>query len=296
MLIPRELLDCVAFLCVEDSAGSILYGGTACYVNVPSEGNEELRFGYLLTARHCVKRALQRYGEIKLRVNLRSGGCRLITLPNKWVFSENEDSDIAALAWAPDPTVKLVSWPFVSFVTKEKLAAHGIGIGDDIFLLGLFTQRHGTKQNIPIIRTGVIASMPDEPIQDAQTGKDFKAYLAEMRSIGGMSGSPVFVFITSLNRLVRNRPPDTSWEILLLGFVRGHWEINQNSGIDLWTDEGAAINTGIALVTPIQDAIEVLMSQELKNDRRRQENEGRKKSAPVLDSMLDSTTVAPLDS
>jgi hypothetical protein len=68
-------------------------------------------------------------------------------------------------------------------------------------------QRAGSTRNIPIVRTGVIAAMPaiDEPF--VRKGEEYHAYLAEMRSIGGLSGSPVFVFLDR-TRTVDARIPE----------------------------------------------------------------------------------------
>ena len=81
-----------------------------------------------------------------------------------------------------------------AFATQEVITNQWIGLGDDIFVTGLFTARTGNNRNIPIVRTGIISSMPDEPIRDGEF--ECNAYLAELRSIGGISGSPVFVIST----------------------------------------------------------------------------------------------------
>jgi len=68
-----------------------------------------------------------------------------------------------------------------------------IGLGDETFAIGLFRSHYGQQRNMPVIRVGNIAAMPEEPIA-AKYGKDFiEGYLVEMRSIAGLSGSPVFV-------------------------------------------------------------------------------------------------------
>ena len=54
----------------------------------------------------------------------------------------------------------------------------------------------GRDRNFPIVRTGHIAMMPDEKIPKVKIGDwegNADAYLIESRSIGGWSGSPVFV-------------------------------------------------------------------------------------------------------
>jgi hypothetical protein len=66
-----------------------------------------------------------------------------------------------------------------------------IGIGDAVFITGLFSHHPGKARNLRVIRVGNIAAMPDEPVK-TQRG-EMEAYLIEARSLGGLSGSPVFV-------------------------------------------------------------------------------------------------------
>jgi hypothetical protein len=57
----------------------------------------------------------------------------------------------------------------------------------------LVRESHGRHQNVPIVRVGNFASYPAEQIQTGFGRMD--AFLIEARSIGGLSGSPVFVHI-----------------------------------------------------------------------------------------------------
>ena len=49
-------------------------------------------------------------------------------------------------------------------LTDEQRKKGGIGIGDEVYISGLFTYHAGTDRNIPIIRTGSIAMTPEERI------------------------------------------------------------------------------------------------------------------------------------
>lgn len=82
------------------------------------------------------------------------------------------------------------------FASDRFLQENQIGPGDELFLPGLFSPHKEESRNIPIIRTGTIAAMNEEPVPVELPGKIkvlMDAYLAECRSIGGLSGSPVFV-------------------------------------------------------------------------------------------------------
>lgn len=65
-----------------------------------------------------------------------------------------------------------------------------VGIGDEIFITGLFANYTGEHRNVPILRVGNLAAYPQERVQ--VQGVEMDAYLIEARSIGGLSGSPVF--------------------------------------------------------------------------------------------------------
>ena len=73
----------------------------------------------------------------------------------------------------------------------ERLANWNIGIGDEVHAVGLFSEAPGHQTNMPIVRVGNIPMMPTEQIQTDMGYAD--VYLVEARSLGGMSGSPVFV-------------------------------------------------------------------------------------------------------
>lgn len=284
MRIPDRIKECVCFLCVR-TKDKLEYGGTAFFVQAWSDKfGSDLSWTYLVTAKHCVERAMSRYGHLMARVNQQKSGAVLIDLSNKWVYHDQESSDVAVLEWSDDrpleiATIRIPKGCATTTVVKD---AH-IGIGEDLFIAGLFTQRHGTQRNIPIVRTGVIASMSDEPLVDAG-GMDYNAYLVEVRSIGGLSGSPVFVHIPPDRLLTSAEMPKGA--ALLLGVIRSHWDLtNEESAIDFALDFDAKLNMGIAAVTPIQEVVDIVMSHnKLLAKRRADELAYARKHAPTEDS------------
>jgi hypothetical protein len=269
MRIPDDLLTMPIFLGGRDSSGNLHYRATAFLVATPTSRN---RVGWpcLVTARHNVEHALREYGNVCIRLNSREGGAADVEIRESWLYPENPGSDIAAMpfpfqsfgetageyAWEPLPA------PTRWFVTNEVIASRGIGIGEDLIVMGLFSSHLGRTRNLPIVRSGNIASMPLEPLVDQDTGDEYNAYLAEVRSVGGLSGSPVFVV---LNPATRVHPEDYDKEIggqvfYLLGLVRGHW--NRRAERDFLETERERLNTGIAIVTPITDLLPVLEMEE----------------------------------
>jgi hypothetical protein len=72
---------------------------------------------------------------------------------------------------------------------------------------------------MPIVRHGNIAMLPEEQIQTEMGYAD--VHLIEARSIGGLSGSPVFVRTSEAEK-------DSHRGIQLLGVMHGHWEIKES--------------------------------------------------------------------
>ena len=143
------------------------------------------------------------------------------------------------------------------FATEDVMKKHGIGIGDDLAMVGLFVRHVGVQRNMPIVRTGILAAIPTEPLRDSTTGLDYWAYIAEIRSIGGLSGSPVFVI------LAPGRTHDNEMRLdrygFLLGIVRGHWDYDNNEILSVVDSKKTSINMGMAVVTPV-DALWALLS------------------------------------
>lgn len=275
MRIPDELLQCICFFgakCREQGRDVFQLGGTAFFVSVPSESLEDIHYIYLVTARHCVAKAKE-FGHPCVRMNTARGSFQLVALPDRWHFPDNEASDVAVRPWAPnDELYAYKHVPRELFATDEVIAANGIGVGDDLFVIGLFAQRSGRERNAPIVRSGLIAAMPDEPLQDEKSGLDYHAYLAEVRSIGGLSGSPVFAVLGPARAY--NGNIELSHRILLLGLIRGHWDFKRRPPpVDFLGDELDSVNMGIAIVTPIPDVLTVIDGDELVQQRRKTDRE-----------------------
>jgi hypothetical protein len=119
-------------------------------------------------------------------------------------------------------------------------------------MTGLFAHLSGSERNLPIIRFGNIAMIPDEPVP-TRIGM-IEAYLIEARSIGGLSGSPAFVYKRAQGRV----------KLYLMGLMHGHWDIPPENKNDLAiTDSFGSVNMGIAIVVPAKKILEVINHPEL---------------------------------
>ena len=103
-------------------------------------------------------------------------------------------------------------------------------------------------------------------IDAAPTPRDIIAYLAEARSWGGQSGSPV---LWTAEFTFKPKRPDVKPEektkkrvSALLGVVSSHFDIKQKaeSKRDAFDDITTKLNTGIAIVVPAQAIKEVIMN------------------------------------
>jgi hypothetical protein len=182
---------------------------------------------------------------------------------DKWFFHEDPNVDLAVYDWQPPSKVDVWPFPLDQAITPTLIAREGIGLGDDVFVVGLFSRRAGKARNIPIIRVGNIVAMPEEPIETGTGLQD--AYLIELLSIGGLSGSPVFTYLGGIRReypiggeLTLTPYPGA---IHLLGLVHGHWNLASEEQIDAVRDNldgGERVNMGVAIVVPIARLLEIL--------------------------------------
>lgn len=295
MRVPDEMLDCIVFLCV-GNGDSYEYGGTAFIIGVPSSLRptpDGYGYGhmYLVTARHNIELAKARPGNLFLRVNVKGAAADYIRVDSGWLFHPNAGVDIAVRSWNEFPKpYDFRPFSVRALVNDEAVRDLGIGVGDELLITGLFTRREGSKRNLPIVRTGVIAAMPHEQLRDVNTGFFYDAYLAEVRSLGGLSGSPVFF----LREMPLEQKPDEvqrrRYAVMLLGMVRGHWDTPpENQIVDFAADELAQVNMGIALITPSQDIAAVINDEHFVKERKRMDQMKAKQMGPTLDSAFGAT-------
>jgi hypothetical protein len=138
---------------------------------------------------------------------------------------------------------------------------------------GLFASASGSKRNMPMVRMGSIAMLPEDKVRTEDLG-DIDAYLIEAHSLGGISGSPVFVTST---RTVQSKAmiegvARAGYDFVqaegfsLLGLVHGHWKGDSQDINAVYvrpSREAPAINLGISLVIPAQKILETLNQETL---------------------------------
>ena len=227
-----------------------------------------------MTARHLVDTARQRgHDRLVLRLNTRAGKVGTYDYPLGFWNVHPDDSHLDDFAVTADaPPTAIFDFMFIDMdllANDALLAEYDVGVGDELFLTGLFANHWGQSRNLPIVRVGNIASMPEEPVA-VQMGH-LDAYLVEARSIGGLSGCPVFVNLglmrfPSGTALLSTRPEgkEDPHTLLLRGMMHGHYQI-ASAQTDGATEDGLndeAINMGIAIIVVpsqrLRDILDVL--------------------------------------
>lgn len=300
MRVSDEIKNAVCFLCVMEGK-KYTPVATAFFLSMPSISVPDEFHFYLVTAKHNLDefqkldRSIKRRG-LHIAFNDDDGKRQHMALPSVHEWEDaGETADVAILSLddLPDSlNVDSVRMDYCvtgfllqkmgaadrdyrllcAHLNKKPLSSVQLGIGDDIMVVGLYSPRAGNATNLPIVRQGIIAAMPDEIIIEKEAGREvrFLAYLVEVHSINGLSGSPVFV---SLSPRRLGEQGEGRW-LFLLGLVRGSWTQDVEVAAPL-AQGGKAIETfkaGIAAVTPIQEALKLMFgSQEMK--LRREEKE-----------------------
>jgi hypothetical protein len=179
----------------DDAEEDSRYGGTAFLLDV--RGVEPTDWGdytnsqslYVVTAAHVVKDR----GTRVLRVNDKRGdGWEPYPVDaEKWILDEEND-----LAVLPVERTFLDydvdCFPAERIITEPLFDEEGFGPGDDVVMVGRFREYGGTARNYPSVRFGNISNLPHEDIKLEHSNRP--AFLVEMRSRGGFSGSPVYIF------------------------------------------------------------------------------------------------------
>jgi hypothetical protein len=269
MRIPDQVRKTVLFIGLPDMMEPE-YRGTGFVVTVP--GTQLNHFAFMVTARHVAERLQGK--EFYIRANKRDQTAVVLKgrPTDPWWFhpTDRKHVDAAVTFFAPSELAQLdiEHVPFDMFINHATLEQQNIGVGDEVFIPGLFTKITETTRNIPIVRTGSIAMIPGERIP---FGDEFiDAYLIESRSIGGLSGSPVFVRQTvametsSSPMIMAGRRPDgilhgIGGKIYLLGSMIGHWDVPEGFS----PTQAEAVNMGIAPVVPASKISEVIFQPEL---------------------------------
>jgi hypothetical protein len=267
--VTDHFFGCIAFLCVEASEQTTpIPKGTAFAVSVSDSDRSDVAYCYLVTARHNLEVA--QTDRIFVRVNTDDGFRDILTDRSRW--QKHDSADVACLLFSSAQLEQIPLSVFVGadfpyhFRFSEAGANFPVSVGTEVFFVGLFVQQPGRGWNLPIARFGHVSRMPTEPIAqsfcDGAYSFEQVAYLAECRSWGGHSGSPAFCIFHTKEKGAPLR------YIGFLGLVSGHYDIP--TAVKSRNDEErflAAVNSGIAVVTPAESVRELLFRDDVTEAR-----------------------------
>lgn len=300
MRVDDFVLKCVGFVCEVEhrDSGGVPSGnpyGTGFFVSVPCEHPEMKAKGactvYFVTAKHVIDDLAGR--KMFFSVNEQGGGKTTIEgiIGDRWWYHPTDRmADVAIAPVWPHRTADVISVNIVQLGTPELLSAIGVGIGDEVFSSGLFAPVEGIKRNLPIVRHGNIAMMPDEQIQTEDGYAD--VYLVEARSLPGISGSPVFVRPTLTFKVQdqRGKKADVfcaGLGIVLLGLMQAHWDVRESeiNKAAFTHDRKRGVNMGVAMVVPAIKILETINQEGLVTMRREEEKRATRNMVPGMDSV-----------
>jgi hypothetical protein len=251
--IPDVFLKSIVFLypSVEDARAGTSAGGSGFMVDVAGAR-------VLITNIHVAMGGCR-----IMRVPLQAGGFVTLELPEANWISHADGDDVAATAIdvSPEWDLQAFQWSPIA-ATRDRLIELNAGVGDEIVMFGRFVTVGGQQINAPLARFGNIAMMPGELITDNR-GLRVEAFLIEMRSMSGFSGSPVFIYMgPGTYRGDERMMPFYSETIGLVGLDTGHIAISNSvisaidkQPVDHWR---VAQNSGVAIVTPVWKIVDVL--------------------------------------
>lgn len=186
---------CVFFLFARDpKTGDLKNRPAGTGVLVGFEGAHALHL-YAVTAAHVAPQ-----GASVIRINTVDGKSRTIELhPDDWM-TPTSGADVAAVDITEEIQPETDNISYIQprlFVEKPFIEQVELGIGNDGFMLGLYANHPGKDYNRIAAKFGNISLMADDndPISIKDRPKR-PAHLFDIRSRGGFSGSPVFVYRT----------------------------------------------------------------------------------------------------
>jgi hypothetical protein len=292
---PRILDDslrCVVYLyrSFHEAEEGINIGGSAFLMSVPGERlPPPAGFVYVITNKHVIEQ-----GALFIRANTLDGKCDTFeTTRDQWLVAHDDDLAICVVPGFHSPRMLVKTIPRYMILTPEVVDAENVGPGDEVILIGRFINQEGKERNIPSVRFGHISQMPIEPLEYEGTLQD--SFLCEIKSIGGFSGSPVFLVpVTEMGRPTNSI---LAKEARLLGVdwahLRNFERAIDNSGREI-PHVRFPTNTGMMAVVPAWKLNLLLDHPKAKRFREMEEdNEIRRRQSPTIATDVSSVVTLP---
>lgn len=282
---------------------------TAFFISIPDEKDSAQNWYYAVTARYVIQDSSSE--DLYLRINMTSGKFEdILTKKEDWYNHDDADVAIIPLESLEDLLISVI--PTVSFIHADfrykgpplsdefvqKVGGVPVGVGDEIYYLGMFVQHLGEERNLPVARFGSISRMPKEIITLPRWGGtgsfETEAYLAESHAWAGHTGSPVFWTFPAARKTktLSGMLAEIGHLSGLLGLVSGHFNnpegaITQGDSLDKIMTK---LNAGMAIITPAEAIRQLLLREDLVSEREERRSTAEENDQPplTLDAYADS--------
>jgi hypothetical protein len=309
MQVHWQILKTTAFVGVPTERGFQAEG--TCFFLAVQE--EDLDFFYIVTCRHVARPTRdgkRNKHKLWVRMNRKSGPPRIEeTIRDNWICHQHSAIDVCiypfpVLQWDHDDDLDVSTLRGPSTIlTEDRYREFGLSLGDEVFIVGAFIGQVGERKNIPVVRVANIASMPDEPLWAGSPSGP--AFLIETRSMGGISGSPVFLEPQARGlRMLGNwgLPIDQQGNVvspylvfaMMQGMHSGQYanDFVADDDIEKIVPKDADFNAGIGIAIPISQVMEVINREDMRKARRatieaKRKDSGYKPTCAVASKLLD---------
>jgi len=272
MRVHLEFLQGAVFIGT-DASGTFVPLGTGFLCGTQYRDSH---FFFLVTANHVVDSVAGTH--IAVRLNITAGGTAIMRMPKDKRHTHPDPANDLALFFIKELRAAGydVKYTRLDRTHRDAIYAnlHRPAVGEEVSTVGLYTSHFGLTKNVPVVRIGHIAMLPAEPVR---TDAGYvRAYLVEVKSIAGLSGSPVFLQIPSI-RWMEGQIQHLKEEMaLLIGVMIGYHVVeSKEDQIPVpqfqepkpFREASAGFeerNTGFAVVIPEERLLEIIESDEMR--------------------------------
>jgi hypothetical protein len=301
-IVPRihdRVMDCGIYLysSVEDAERGEQAGGSGFLVGVPFKNFPPQSWWhcYAVTNAHVIEgnEFAKPAPVVRININLPpKPKARTMALPlttEQWIIDPN-GNDLAIASIDLDLyihrfifLVSILEDGRAFFMSPEIQSQIGLGMGDEVFMIGRFMPRDESGPNTPLARFGHLANTNVEPIMTERGMQE--SFLAEIHSISGFSGSPVFVRVPEhrVNPISEEDKKNPNWPLKYFGRLLDYK--TYFLGID-WGHLGTDENDfpGMTGIVPAWKLTDLLNSDMVLTMQNKEEERVRKQTAGKLDN------------
>jgi hypothetical protein len=285
--VAEVLFKTVVYLGCDDDCGVSECHGTGFCASIASAHGG--KYVCVITAKHVAVK-LENARNVFVEGSGADRKPQRISIPEGarwWYHAMEGDSVDAAVLPMPNLPTDIATIPPELFLSVGDLDKKHIGPGDETFTAGLFLRLEDYALHLPLVRHGHLALAPPGkvvPIEITPGNRvHAEGYLIESHSIGGISGSPVFVRETVQ---MDGQVADGTFvkaqfygRMYLLGVFQGHWTIKPGEINHPYTHPGE-LPQGLAFVVPAHKVLEIINRLELASIRERREDERGREQRP----------------